>query len=1144
MNRTILWILTACLSASVIQNSNAQEQSVTLDGNAGGKRFDGIGVVNGGGATSVLLKDYPEPQRSQILDLVYKPKFGASVSALLVEIPGDGNSTQGSMPSHQHIREDLNYSRGYTWWILKEAKKRNPNLTLDGAAWSTPGWIGGGNFWSQDAADYYVNWLKGLRDVYGLEFTAIGCRNEKGEDYDFVKRFRKTLDANGFSSVRIHAFDNWPKGKLDFVKDLFTDKELHDAVDIISGHVFYEGVPVSPEERSMAEKLGKPIWNTEDHVYKKGFDCLISLVECFNENYIRNGVTKIVNWYDIAGIYPLEPYAEDPPTVLAYEPWSGHFRVREALWGYAHYGQFSEVGWEYLNNACMELDDGGSLVTLKSPKGDYSIIIETKDAESSQILHFQLAGGLSEENLCVWHSNAQEQFIRLDDVIVKDGAFTLEVEPNTVYSLSTTTGQQKGSYPAPESRPFPFPYYETFEQYERPEQYGYLPRYTADISGAFEIADRPDGQGKCLHQVVPVPTISWAPDWKPYTIIGDSAWADYEVSADVYLNPGDAAGVMGRINDVGSGYGFIPKGYFLQLSDDGNCELVVVRGKIDKKALVGDAEQRALIKSGKDEGEGGEKILASVKLPAISSGKWYNLKLRFKGNDIIGFVDEKQVVKAEDTLYSHGMAGLLVEQYKDKVCTPYFDNLRITPVGKSVAQPTLTSVSQTPIYANAASYDYIEVAAPFPMPPIAVYKFPDKEFCITDYGAKRHGTDTYENCIRANMMAFKMAMRACNEAGGGRVVVPEGVWPSGPIHFESNCNLHLADSAVVRFSSNPGYYLPAVEVSWEGLECMNYSPLVYAYRCNNIAITGKGIFAPEMDTWQLWFKRPQAHLNALARLYDWGTFGEPVGNRLMAEGENHLRPHLIHFNQCCNIRLDGFKIRESPFWTIHMYRCNGGVVRNLDVYAHGHNNDGIDIEMTKNFLIENCTFDQGDDAVVIKAGRNHDAWRIGCPTENIVIRNCRVIHGHVLLGCGSEISGGIRNVYMHDCDMEGDVFRLFYLKTNRRRGAFIENIYMERVNANKMQRALAIDTDVLYQWKDLVPTYKDSVTLIRNIYMKDVKCKVVDGIYEINGDADLPVQNVNIENLEVDTILKYKERAKNVERLVTKNIRWKNFLGE
>ncbi len=169
---TILMVQTICAVGWFFPASGEPQTSVQivqLKGDAGGKRFDGIGVVNGGGATSVLLKDYPEPQRSQILDLVYKPKFGASVSALLVEIPGDGNSTQGSMPSHMHTRDDLNYSRGYTWWILCEAKKRNPDLTLDGAAWSAPGWIDNGNFWSQDAADYYVKWLQGRKNVYGLE---------------------------------------------------------------------------------------------------------------------------------------------------------------------------------------------------------------------------------------------------------------------------------------------------------------------------------------------------------------------------------------------------------------------------------------------------------------------------------------------------------------------------------------------------------------------------------------------------------------------------------------------------------------------------------------------------------------------------------------------------------------------------------------------------------------------------------------------------------------------------------------------------------------------------------------------------------------------------------------------------------------
>ena len=170
--------------------------------------------------------------------------------------------------------------------------------------------------------------------------------------------------------------------------------------------------------------------------------------------------------------------------------------------------------------------------------------------------------------------------------------------------------------------------------------------------------------------------------------------------------------------------------------------------------------------------------------------------------------------------------------------------------------------------------------------------------------------------------------------------------------------------------------------SWEGLECYNYSPLVYAYDCENIAITGSGTLSPYMDTWREWFKRPQPHLEALKQLYTQASTDVPVEQRQMAVGENHLRPHLIHLNRCRNILLDGFRIRESPFWTIHVYLCDNGIARNLDVRAHGHNNDGIDLEMTRNFLVEDCTFDQGDDAVVIKAGRNRDAWRLNAPCEN------------------------------------------------------------------------------------------------------------------------------------------------------------------
>jgi galactosylceramidase len=635
-------------------------QTIRLNGNAGGKRFDGIGIVNGGGATSVLLKDYPEPQRSQILDLVFKPKFGASVSALFIEIPGDGNSTQGSMPSHMRTRDDLNYYRGYTWWFLLEAKKRNPSLSLDGTAWSAPGWIGNGEFWSQDAADYYVKWVEGLRNVYGLEFDAIGCRNEKGANFDFVKRLRATLNAHGFEKIKIHAFDNWPNNKFDFVKEMLTDEKLGDSIDIISGHILGTDAPASADVQEMAARMYKPIWNTEEHVYKKGFDCAISIVEAFNESFIRSGATKIVNWYDIAGVYPVEPYSEDPAMILARSPWSGNYEIREALWGYAHYGQFTEVGWQYINGGQGELAGGGSFVSLKSPSDDYSIIIETKEAKASQQIQFMIDGGLSTKGLSVWRSNAREQFIRQTDIKSVNGNLTLSVDSNSIYTLTTTTGQRKGGFAnVPVAKPFPFPYRESFDQYSAPKVRGYLPKYTADIAEVFEIVGCPNRKGKCLRQVIPVAPISWAPEWMPYTILGDEGWPDYEVSADVYLDQAEAAAVMGRINHVGTGYGSVPKGYFLELGHDGECRLVVIRGPMDK-----------------DNPEGGEKVLGSARIPGIHAKEWHKLKLRFNGSTITGFVDGKTVLRATDTLYSRGMVGLMTGGGK-KLSMSYFDNLLI-----------------------------------------------------------------------------------------------------------------------------------------------------------------------------------------------------------------------------------------------------------------------------------------------------------------------------------------------------------------------------------------------------------------------------------------------------------------------------------
>ncbi len=429
------------------------------------------------------------------------------------------------------------------------------------------------------------------------------------------------------------------------------------------------------------------------------------------------------------------------------------------------------------------------------------------------------------------------------------------------------------------------------------------------------------------------------------------------------------------------------------------------------------------------------------------------------------------------------------------------------------------------------SYKTIEVDAPFAMEGIRECIFPAQDFSIADYGAVAGG----EVC---NTEAIARAIEACNKAGGGRVVVPAGEWLTGPIHLLSNVNLHLAEGATLRFTDNPSDYLPAVMTSWEGMECYNYSPLVYAFECENIAITGTGTLAPIMDTWRTWFKRPKPHMEALKQLYTMASTDVPVEERQMAVGENNMRPHLIHFNRCKNILLDSFKIRESPFWTIHLFLCDGGIVRNLDVYAHGHNNDGVDIEMSRNFLIENCQFDQGDDAVVIKAGRNQDAWRLNAPSENIVVRNCTVLQGHVLLGIGSEMSGGVRNVYMHDCEVRDSVFRLFFVKTNHRRGGFVENIWMKRVEAEAMQRVMEVDMDVLYQWRDLVPTHRDSITRIRGLHMEDVTCKRTQVIYDLKGDARRPIREVELKNITVGEVTDFVKRVVNAEQVSEENINY------
>ncbi|MGJ1446295.1 glycoside hydrolase family 28 protein [Sphingobacterium spiritivorum] len=429
------------------------------------------------------------------------------------------------------------------------------------------------------------------------------------------------------------------------------------------------------------------------------------------------------------------------------------------------------------------------------------------------------------------------------------------------------------------------------------------------------------------------------------------------------------------------------------------------------------------------------------------------------------------------------------------------------------------------VFAQKVSLHTINVKAPFGSVSI---KSPDfnraKKFLITDFGA-------LSGDKQKNSEAIVKAISKANELGGGIVVIPSGEWITGKVHLKSNVNLHLEKGAVLLFSDDPADYLPAVHSTWEGMECYNYSPLVYAYKCENVAITGEGELKAKMEVWRQWFPRSKAHMESLKKLYTDAFDYVPVEQRVMVNDTAHLRPQFIQFNRCENVLIQGVTVTNSPFWTIHPYLCKNVVLRDLKVYAHGNNNDGVDPEMSENVLIEKCVFDQGDDAIAIKSGRNPEGWRLKTPSKNIVIRNCTVKNGHQLVAIGSELSGGIENVFIENCKVVDGarLAHLLFIKTNERMGGYVKNVYMNNVISGKIDLGiLGIETDIFYQWKDLVPTVIKKLTPIQGVYLDNVNATDVKFVSRILGQKELPVKNINLKNVKAVTIRDKRDIHENV----------------
>jgi unsaturated rhamnogalacturonyl hydrolase len=339
-------------------------------------------------------------------------------------------------------------------------------------------------------------------------------------------------------------------------------------------------------------------------------------------------------------------------------------------------------------------------------------------------------------------------------------------------------------------------------------------------------------------------------------------------------------------------------------------------------------------------------------------------------------------------------------------------------------------------------------------------EFPARDFPITAYGAIADGAT---DCTAA----IRQAIEACHAAGGGRVVVPAGVFLTGAVHLKSNVNLHVATGATLRFSPDPASYLPVVVTRFEGTECMNYSPLIYAYEQENIAVTGPGTLdgSAALDNWWGWTKlgsTPPKASASIRRLNDYGDRDVPVAERIFGAGQ-FLRPNFIQPNRCRNVLIEGVTITRSPMWEIHPLLCTNVTVRGVTISSHGPNNDGCDPDSCRDVLIENCIFDTGDDCIAIKSGRNHDGRRVGVASENFVIRGCTMKDGHGGVVVGSEVSGNCRNFFIENCRMDSpNLDRALRFKSNAQRGGIIENVFMRNVEIGRVAEAI-LTVDFLYE---------------------------------------------------------------------------------
>jgi O-glycosyl hydrolase len=641
----------------------AQNTTVSVDPSSPGRTFDAVGALSAG-ASSRMLRDYPEPARSRILDLLFLPGAGASLQDLKVEIGGDSNSTDGAEPSHERVRGEVDCTRGYEWWLMREAKARNPELKLGALAWSFPGWV---TPWTASHVDYVVSWLRCARE-HGLEIDHVGGWNERPFVGSYYKDLRKALDALGFGDVKLVADDFY---FWSVTTGMRADPEAAAAVDIVGNHYpcglgYSASIDCSTPED--ARKLDKPLWASEQWWNNFGTrEGAGLLARQINQAYVDGRMTATIIWPLLAAMDESLPNP-DTGLVAASRPWSGHFRTGASLHAMGHTGRWTRSGWRYVDTASRKLEGGGTVATMRDPGGDdWSAIIETDQAKAPQALRLEVGPGLGRD-LKLWStdltSRDERDWTRMEAPPKPSaaGVVTLTLQPGRVYTLTTLEGGGQTRAQAPADRRWALPHAEGFEE----SPLGHSPFGFSDIEGAWEVVPCGGREGRCLRQQIdthPVPWFAPPAPWvtRPRTVFGDPQWwGDYEVSVDVSFEDRSVVELGGRLGRQVINNFEIP-GYWVRFAATGSWKLL-------RQDWTG-----ALV-----------PLAAGQAAPSpavLTDGAWRRLGLRMEGERLDVLVDGERVGGATDPTFRVGQAGLGALT----LTNVQVDDLSITPTADAPA---------------------------------------------------------------------------------------------------------------------------------------------------------------------------------------------------------------------------------------------------------------------------------------------------------------------------------------------------------------------------------------------------------------------------------------------------------------------------